>query len=101
MCLTPSTWKVRSDEMMKVEARSRQHCAAPYPVHRSASKVNRSGADAQVVSYHCYLVYHLLLLTVFYISGLVLASSSVLQLLNLEATSIARGIMSVMCQTGT
>ena len=79
MCLTPSTWKVRSDKMAMVEARLRRHRAAP-PVHGSASKVNHSGADAQVISCHGYLVYHPFVeqLTVFYISGLVLASSSIL-----------------------
>ena len=28
-----------------------------YAINGSVSKVNRSGADAQVVSCHCYLVY--------------------------------------------
>jgi len=61
MCLTPSTWK---DEMAKVEAskRSRDDVCCPgfaYPVHGSASEVNRSGADVQVVSCHGYLVFHL------------------------------------------
>ena len=33
-------------------------CASAYPVHGSASKVNHSGADAQVVPCHGYLVFH-------------------------------------------
>ena len=55
-------------------------CASAYPVHGSASKVNHSSADAQVASCHGYLVFHpfVELLTVFYISGLVLSSSSIL-----------------------
>ena len=30
--------------------------SSAYPLHCSVSEVNRSGADAQVVSCHCYLV---------------------------------------------
>ena len=64
-------------------------CASAYPVHGSASRVNRSGADAQVVSCHGYLVFHPYVeqLTVFYVSGLVLASCSILRVLNLDVTS--------------
>ena len=54
-CLTGSTWKVRNGE--------------------SASEVNRSSGDAQVVSHHRYLVvFHPFVeqLTVFYTSELVL-----------------------------
>ena len=64
-------------------------CASAYPIHGSASKVNRLGADAQVISCHGYLVYHLFVkqIIVFYVSGLVLALSSILRILNLDATS--------------
>ena len=64
--------------------------SSAYPVHGSASKVNRSGADAQVVSCHRYLVvFHPFIeqLTVFHISGLVLASSSILE--SLTSTAMA------------
>ena len=50
-------------------------------VHGSASKVNGSGCDTQVVSCHRYLVvFHPFVeqLTVFHTSGLVLALSSIL-----------------------
>ena len=56
-----------------------------YPVHRSASKVNCSSADTQIISCHRYLVvYHPFVeqLTVFHTSGLVLPSSSTLRVLN-------------------
>ena len=56
-------------------------------VHGSASEVNRSGGDTQVVSCHCYLVaFHPSVeqLTTFHTSGLVLASSSILRVLNLD-----------------
>ena len=56
-----------------------------YPVHGSARKVNRLGADAQVVSIHNYLVvFHSFgeQLTVLHTSGLVLVSSSILRVLN-------------------
>ena len=50
--------------------------SSAYPVQGSASEVNCSNTDAQVVSCHRYLVvFHLYFveqLTVFYISGLVL-----------------------------
>ena len=42
MCLTPNTWKVRSDEMATVEAQLRRRCAAHPPI-----KMNRFGADVQ------------------------------------------------------
>ena len=61
-----------------------------YPIHGSATEVNRLGADAQVVSCHCYLaVFHPFIeqLTVFHISGLVLASSSILE--SLTPTAMA------------
>ena len=57
-------------------------CAFAYPIHRSVSKVSRSGTDVQVISSHRYLViFHPFVgqLTVFHIFGLVLASSSILE----------------------
>ena len=50
--------------------------SSAYPFHRSASEINCSCVHAQVVSCHGYLVFHPFVeqLTVFYISGLVLAS---------------------------
>ena len=73
-----------------------------YPVHESVSEVNCSGADGQVVSCHCYLViFHSFVeqLTVFHISGLVLVSSSILHVLNLDLNH--DGSMSGMCQKST
>ena len=70
VCLTPSTWKVRNGE-----ARSAVVLSSAYPVHESASELNRLGAKVQVVSCRRYLVFH--------ISGLVLASTSVLRVLDL------------------
>ena len=54
------------DEMVKraVEMISRvllwsSYCVVPaYLVHGSASEVNRSGDDVQVISCHCYPVFH-------------------------------------------
>ena len=49
--------------------------SSAYPIHGSASEVNHSDADTQVVSCHCYLVvFHPFAeqLTVFYISGVIL-----------------------------
>ena len=74
MCLRPSMWKVQSDEMTKLGWDNTMLSSA-YPIHGSASEVNRSDADTQVVSCHCYLVvFHLFVeqLTVFYISGVIL-----------------------------
>ena len=69
-------------EMAKLEALARQCCAVlRLSVHNSASEVNRSSGDTQVVSRHRYLViFHPFVeqLTVFHTSGLVLVSSSVL-----------------------
>ena len=73
----------RKFEMATLKALSRR-CRAVlrgsvYPVHGSASEVNCSSADAQVVSCHRYLVVsHPFVeqLTVFHTSGLVLLSSS-------------------------
>ena len=99
MCLMPSMWKFWLDEMAKLEPRLRDPVlSSAYPVHESASEVNCSGADRQVVSCHCSLViFHSFVeqLTVFHISGLILASSSVLQVLNLDLHH--DGIMSGMC----
>ena len=67
--------------------------SSAYPVHRSASQVNCSGADAQVVSCHRYLVvFHPFVeqLTFFHTSGLVLASSSILRVLIVMASWAAR-----------
>ena len=53
MCLTTSTWK----QNWIGKAQSRQYCAA-LPISRSrvsASKVNRSGAEAQVISCRRFL----------------------------------------------
>ena len=72
-----------------------------YPVHGSANEVHSSGADAQVVSCHRYLVFHPFVeqLTVFLTPGLVLVSSSTLRVLDLD---IHRdGIVSGTCQRGT
>ena len=101
MCLTRSTWKVRNGE-----ARSAVEmmlcCPPPIPLHGSASKVNSLSADTQVISRHCYfVVFHPFVeqLTVFHTSGLILASSSVLRVLELDLHR--DGIVSSMCQTGT
>ena len=72
MCLAQSTWKVwNGDGRSMVE--TMPCCASVYPVHGSASKVNCSDADAQVVFCHGCLVFHPFVeqLTVFYVSGLV------------------------------
>ena len=55
ICLTPSMWKVRSDEMVK-HGWDTAVLFSTYLIHGSASEVNRSGADAQVVSCHRYYV---------------------------------------------
>ena len=57
-CLTRSTWKARNGEARSavVEALSIQRSAVlRLSVHKSASEVNRSGGDAQVISRHRYL----------------------------------------------
>ena len=74
------------------------------PVHGSASEVNSSDADAQVVPCHCYLVvFHPFVeeLTVFHTSGLVLASSfiDILKVFDLDIHH--DGIVSGTCQRGT
>ena len=73
ICLTQSTWKI-SGKIAKC-GRDDMVLTSTYLVHRSASKMNRSGADVQAVSCYCYLViFHPFVeqLTVLYISGLVL-----------------------------
>ena len=80
--------------MAKLEALARQ-CRAVLrlSVHESASEVNHSGGDAQVISFHRYLVvFHPFVeqLTVFHTSGLILVSSSVLRVLDLDLHAIMR-----------
>ena len=74
--------------MATLEVLVRRHCAVLcLSVHGPASEVNRSGGDTQVVSCPCYLViFHPSVeqLTVFHTSGLVLVSSSILRVLNLD-----------------
>ena len=55
-----STWNVQLDKIAK-RGRDNAILSSTYPVQGSASEANRSDADAQVVSCHCYLViFHLL-----------------------------------------
>ena len=66
--------------MAKLKALARRRRAVlRLSVHESASEVNCSGGDAQVVSRHHYLVFRPFVeqLTVFHTSGLVLASFSI------------------------
>ena len=89
-CLTRSTWKVRNGDRSSKRWR---RAVLRLPVHESASEANRSGGDTQVVSCHRYLiVFHPFVeqLTVFHTSGLVLASSSIFRVLDLDLHSIAR-----------
>ena len=76
-------------EMAKLVALARRRHAL---LHESANEVNRSGGDEQVISCHCYLVFHLYVeqLTVFQTPGLILASSSIFRVLNLDHHAIAR-----------
>ena len=70
-------------EMAKLEALATRHRAVlRLSVYESASKVNHSGGDAQVVSCRHCLVKHPFVeqLIVFHTSGLVLMSSSILNL---------------------
>ena len=63
--------------------------SSAYPVHGSVSKVNCSGADAQVVSCHGYLVvFHPFVeqLTIFHISELVQATFFILESSTLTAS---------------
>jgi len=100
-CLTRSTWKVRNGESQSA-GETMPCCPPPVSVHKSASEVNHSGGDVQVISCHHYLdVFHPFVeqLTVFHTSGLVLASSSIFQVLN--TTSIMPScdrILSGTCQ---
>ena len=79
--------------MAKLEALARRHRAVlRLSVHESASEVNRSSDDTQVVSCHRYLVvFHPFVeqLTVFHTSELVLSSSSIFRVLNLDLYAIA------------
>ena len=90
-CFMWSTWKVR---MAKLEALARRrHVVLHLSIHESASEVNRSGGDTPVVSCHRYLVvFHPFVeqLTVFHTSGLVLASSSIFPVLDLNLHAITR-----------
>ena len=88
-CLTRSTWNGEASS----EALARRSCAVlRLSVHESASKVNHSGGDVQVVFCHRYLVFHPFVeqLTVFHRSGFVLALSYIFRLLNLDLHAIAR-----------
>ena len=80
-------------ETAKLEALARQRRAVLcLSVHESASEVNRLGGDVQVISCHRYLVVsHPFAeqLTVFHTSGLVLALSSILRVLDLDLHAIA------------
>ena len=89
--------------MVKLEVLVRRRRAVlRLSIHESVSEVNHSDGDAQVVSRHCYLVvFHPFVeqLTVFHTSGLVLASSSIFRVHNLDLHAIARyGILSGTCQ---
>ena len=81
-------------EMAMLKALVRQRRAVLcLSVHESVSEVNHSGGDTQVVSCHRYLVgFHRFVeqLTVFHTSGLVLASSSIFRVLDLDLHAIAR-----------
>ena len=101
MCLTQSTWKVRNGKARST-VEMMPCCPPPIPLHGSASEVNSSSADTQVVSCHSYpVVFHPIVeqLTIFHTSGLVLALSSILRVLDLDLHR--NGIVSSTCQTGT
>ena len=85
VCLTRSTWKVRNGEALEGLVR-RHRAVLRLSVHESTSGVNRSGDDTQVISCHRYLVFHPFVeqLTVFHTSGHLLASSSILRVLDLD-----------------
>ena len=77
--------------MAKLEALARRRRAVlRLSVHESASEVNRSGGEAQVVSCHRHLVFHPFVeqLIVFHTSGLVLASSLIGASLSEPHTSV-------------
>ena len=67
----------QKDEMAKLKCcQDDAMLSSTYPIHGSASKVNRSGGDAQVVSCHHYFVtFHPFVeqLTVFHTSELIQA----------------------------
>ena len=68
------------------------HAVLCLSVHGSASEVNCSGSDVKVVScHHCLVIFHSFVeqLTAFHTSGLVLASSSIFQVLDLDLHGIA------------
>ena len=79
--------------MAKLEVLARRRCAVVrLSIHESASEVNRSGGDTQIVSHHRYLVvFHPFVeqLIVFHTSGLVLASSSIFRVLDLDHRAMA------------
>ena len=84
-CLTWSTWKDRNGEARS--AGETMLCCPPPIPSRVSERSNRLGGGAQVVSCHRYLVvFHPFVeqLTVFHTSGLVLASSSIFQVLDLD-----------------
>ena len=79
--------------MAKLEVLARRrHAVLRLSVHESASEVNCSGGDVQVVSRYRYLVFRPFVeqLTVFHTSGLVLASSSIFRVLDLDLHSITQ-----------
>ena len=83
--------------MAKLEALARQRRAVlRLSIHESASEVNRSGGDAQVVSYHRYLVvFHPFveqLITVFHTSGLASSASVYYTERKLKNKKRARGL---------
>ena len=88
-CLTRTAWKVQNDEARSTGEMT--PCCLHLSVHESVSEVNCSGGDVQVVSHHCCIVvFHPVeQLTVFHTSGLVLASSSIFRVLDLDLHAIA------------
>ena len=97
--LTPSTWKVWSDEMAKLKAKLRRchavlRLSRPQVSERSKLlgcwRTSRLVSPLSCLSSFWWVVHH------FYNSGLVLVLSSILQLL--DPSDHCDGIMSVMCQ---
>ena len=90
----PHVEHMESSKMAKLEALARRRRAVlRLSIHKSASEVKRSGGDTQVISRHCYLVvFHPFVeqLTVFHTSGLVLASSSIFRVLDLDLHAITQ-----------
>ena len=99
MCLTPNTWKIPNGKAQSV---IQMTCAVlRLSIHESASKVNRSGADAQVFSYHGYLVFHPFAeqLTAFFRISLDLFWHRLQSSESSTSASITcNGIMSVLCR---